>query len=56
MFSFYLTSNQEIPGKVILGGYDLGRYAESGLAEKDIFWANISKETDQFWSISMAGA
>ena len=46
MFSFYLTSNQEIPGKVILGGYDLNRYAEFGSAEKDIFWCDLAKETD----------
>ena len=56
IFSFFLTSNVEIPGKVILGGYDLVRYAEYGLAEKDIFWCNLAKESDQFWSISLAGA
>jgi hypothetical protein len=56
MFSFYLTQNQEIPGKVILGGYDLARYAEYGSNDTDIFWCDLSKNSDMFWSVEMDGA
>lgn len=56
IFSFYLSSNKTRPGKVILGGYDLTKYAQTGVNETDIFWCDLAKGSDYFWSINMMDA
>jgi len=31
MFSIYLSNNQNVPGKITFGGYDVAKYAKKGL-------------------------
>lgn len=33
VFSFFLTDDESLTGKVILGGYDLAKFASKGLGE-----------------------
>ena len=48
MFSIYLSKNENIPGEISFGGYDLKNYAK---ADKDITWINIGKN-ERYWSAS----
>ncbi len=45
-----------MPGKVILGGYDLNKYAQNGLTDNDIFWCDLAKGNDYFWSLNIQDA
>lgn len=56
IFSFFLTKVSSIPGKVIIGGYDVQKYARFGLTEKDIIWNKIERTPDYFWSLGLQGA
>jgi len=40
-------------GKVIIGGYEIGKYAKEGLKEGDIIWNKIERTPDYFWSIGL---
>jgi hypothetical protein len=52
--SFFFTTDKKTPGKVLLGGYDLKKYAEKGLKESDIMWSNLVSEAPYFWTLKMA--
>ena len=43
MFSIYLANDDKIPGKIAFGGYDVSKYAQKGLTDKDITWADQSR-------------
>ena len=48
MFSIYLSKNENIPGEISFGGYDLKNYAK---ADKEITWINIGKN-ERYWLAS----
>lgn len=39
MFSFYLSNDVNVPGKMVFGGVDYAAYAKQGLTESDVFWS-----------------
>lgn len=51
MFSIYLSNKEEEKGNVAFGGYDLEKYAKKGLGEKDIFWADQSRN-EEYWAVN----
>lgn len=53
IFSFFLTKINNIPGKVIIGGYDIEKYAKEGLTEDKIIWNKIETTPDYFWSVGL---
>ena len=53
VFSFFLSNNEQLSGKVIIGGYDIAKYATLGLTEADIIWSNLVSHKDYFWTLSM---
>jgi hypothetical protein len=42
-----------VPGKVIIGGFDIEKYAKEGLTENDIIWNKIEMTPDYFWSVGL---
>jgi hypothetical protein len=42
-----------LSGKVIIGGYDIAKYATFGLTEADIIWSNLVSHKDYFWTLAM---
>lgn len=56
IFSFFLTDDQSLTGKVILGGYDLAKFASKDLGEGDVMWCNTTPNQDYFWTIAMNSA
>jgi hypothetical protein len=53
IFSFFLTKISDMPGKVIIGGYDIKNYAKEGLTEDKIIWNKIERTQDYFWSLGL---
>ena len=53
IISFFFTTDKKTPGKVILGGYDLNKYAEIGLSENDILWNNLVTGAPYFWTLAL---
>ena len=53
VFSFYLAQDPSIQSKIILGGYDLEKYANKNLGEEDIIWHKLNENNDYFWSLHM---
>ena len=51
--SFFFTTDKKTPGKVLLGGYDIQKYAEKGLNEKDIIWNNLVTDAPYFWTLAL---
>ena len=51
IFSFYLSDDLDIHGKVILGGYDVEKYAKPGLTKDDIIWTELTNKNDYFWTL-----
>jgi hypothetical protein len=39
VFSFYLSNDVNVKGKMIFGGTDYKKFAKAGLTEKDVFWS-----------------
>ena len=52
-FSFFLTDEDGLKGKVILGGYDVEVYGQKGTTEDDIIWSNVTQSNDYFWTLSI---
>jgi hypothetical protein len=50
VFSFYLPENQN--GKLMLGGYDLSKFAAAGSSEKDIVWSQVAVD-EKTWSATL---
>lgn len=40
MFSIYLSSEENVLGKVTFGGYDVEKFGKKGLTDKDVFWVD----------------
>ena len=38
MFSIYLSNEDNVPGKITFGGYDVEKFGKKGLKDKDVFW------------------
>jgi hypothetical protein len=53
MFSFYLSNSEEKTGALILGGYNLAKYAQTGKTDKDIFWSDMAHKKTFFWTLRM---
>lgn len=54
MFSFYLSNHDLHHGSVMIGGYDLEKYAKSGTSEKDIMWHDLlHTKTEYFWTLGI---
>jgi hypothetical protein len=41
-------------GKLILGGYDISKYAKKGTSEADIVWSSVSPD-EKTWSANFNG-
>ena len=54
IFSFYLTNVDKREGSMQIGGFNLKKYAKPGLTEKDIIWHSLQKNSDYFWTMSLA--
>lgn len=51
-FSVFLSKSPKESGSITFGGYDLAQYAKAGLTEKDIFWADVSKQ-EHYWTVGL---
>ena len=49
MFSIYLSNEDDVPGKITFGGYDVEKYGKKGLKDKDVFWIDQSANQD-YWA------
>ena len=52
MFSFYLSKGEGSTGNLMVGGYDLSRFAYEGASPEDIVWTKLVGEG---WTIPMNG-
>lgn len=48
----FLSKSPKEEGSITFGGYDLDLYAKAGKTDKDIFWADVSKQ-ENYWTVSM---
>lgn len=48
MFSIYLSNDEQSPGKMTFGGYDMA-LAAPGLSQKDIYWVDQSAN-EAYWA------
>ena len=51
IFSIYLSNDKKTPGDISFGGYDLKKFSKKGLGEKDIFWADQSRN-EAYWAVN----
>lgn len=49
MFSIYLSNDDQVPGKITFGGYDVEKYGKKGLKDSDLFWVDQSRN-EQYWA------
>lgn len=54
IFSFYFSKGSGSTGNLKFGGYDIGKYAKSGLSENDIIWNKLVEESEG-WTIPFQG-
>lgn len=53
VFSFYLSNDTKVKGKMLFGGADY-IYAKRGLGENDVYWMKQS-ENKQYWAVDNTG-
>lgn len=52
MFSIHLGKGDGSQGMLTFGGYDLDKYARSGLTKNDIFWGKTQQNED-YWTLPL---
>ena len=54
MFSLYLSNDDQVPGKITFGGYDVEKFGKKGLKDKDVTWMDQSRN-EQYWGANNRG-
>lgn len=49
-------TDNDLESKVLIGGYDISKYAAQGKNDSDISWHKLNDETAYFWTISLGHA
>ena len=50
VFSFYLSNDPKVKGKMLFGGTDFEKFAKKGATENDVFWSKQSSNP-AYWAV-----
>jgi hypothetical protein len=53
-FSIYLSNDEESPGSMSFGGYDLSKFAKKGSSDSNIDWV-ATAGNEAYWTMNSAG-
>ena len=54
MFSIYLAKAGQGGSKITFGAYNVQKFAQEGLGEKDVTWIETDPENLNYWSLPLS--